>query len=531
MADVRVDFKSDTTSVTSGIAKIKTGLGGLNSLASSVGGALKTGFVAIGAAALAAGTAFAAGSKDIINYGGDLDDLSTQTGIAVNDLVVLQEAFKFAGLGTDAVSKAVLGLNTKLANPSDRMITVLNNLGLSLSDVSKLSMGDKFTTIAQAISNLSSSSEKAAAASTLFGRSLGSGLLPLFANKNALKEAATSVGSLGENMRMYAPSFAKIGDAVDSITTKFRQFFAAALGQNADKLVALADKLLAVDLGNAGTGLGKILSDLLLVMEGKSLRNAIIDGISFMIPVLVNAFIAASEVIAAGIMKAISGDTGSGWENVSISKTLDDLGLAVEIMKAGIESPGGATSIGVGSMLGPFGTPLVVGGTFATGFGERFEIAERIRGDQKRRKAEAEAKKLDAEVLRLENLRKSLENVNEYTVSFLGFTESLLNASREFMLGPKVEGLREFTKTWFDFLSFDVSKVSAKIMKPKAFKELGGQIPLSDLQRVGGAKIFSTGGSNAMLEEQKKANATLIKIYEESKRRNNVPPNLMAVFA
>lgn len=497
MSDVRVDFKSDSSQVNKNITKIKSGLGGISGLASTVGAALKTSFIAIGAAAAAASTAFIAGSKDIIDYGGELDDLSSKTGISIQELVLLQEAFKFAGISADTVSKAVLGLNNKLANPSDKLIGVLDNLGLSLNDLNNLSVGEKFTVVGEAIGNLSDTSERAAVSSALFGRNLGQGLLPLFNNKNALKEAAVSVGSLGENMQKYAPAFAKIGDAVDSITTKFRQLFAEALGKNADKLVALADKLLAVDLGAAGTGLGNVLSQLLSVMEGKTLKQSIIDGIAEATPILVNAFIKVADIIVAGVSKAMLGG------EVTIQKTWDDLVFGFKTLK---EASG---------PTGPYTLLDIV------------PAAKRVAA------TEAEMDRLDESISKIAadragaNKKMGLIVLDDGDkVALLGFTESILNASKELTASLGKLSIEELPV--FKNMQEVISGSEAKIMKPLE----GGAVPLSDLQRVGGAKIFSgVGATNPMVEQQKKTNKTLMDIYNEQKRKSNIPLNFLASFA
>lgn len=501
MSDVRVDFKSDSSQVDKNISKIKIGLGGISGLASTVGSALKTSFVAIGAAAAAASTAFIAGSKDIIDYGGELDDLSSKTGIAIEDLVVLQEAFKFAGVSAETVSKAILGLNNKLANPSDKLVAVLDNLGLSLNDLNKLPVGEKFTVISQAIGDLSDTSERAAVSSALFGKNLGQGLLPLFNNKNALKEAAVSVGSLGQNMQKYAPAFAKIGDAVDSITTKFRQFFAEALGKNADKLVALADKLIAVDLGAAGSGLGDVLSQLLSVMEGKTFKQSIIDGIAEATPILVSAFIEVADVIVAGISKAMLGG------EVTMQKTWDDVVFGFKTLN---EASG---------LKGPYNLLDIV------------PAAKRVAA------REAEMDRLNENIAKLAADRAEADRkigtivLNDGDkVALLGFTESILNASKEFTASLGKLSLSKLPI--FKSVQDIIGNAKAKIMKPSEMPALGGPIPLTDLQRVGGAKIFSgVGGVNPMVEEQKKTNKTLSDIYNEQKRKNNIPNNLFASFA
>lgn len=525
MATVPVTFKGDHRSVDNSVNKVKGGIAGISLAAKGMGVAIKSAFaplIAVGAA-LGGIAAVTNGIKGVVDLGGALDDLSAKTGASAGELLVLQTAFDLAGAGADNVANALTGLNSKLDAPTPKILNALSDLNIRFEDLQNMSMDDKFKAISSAIGGLSDKSKQAAISSTLFGRNLGQALLPLFSNKNALSDAANVVGGLAGTMDKNAAKLDKFSDALGTLKLKSQQFFGAFLGQNIDTLDKFADKLLNLDLTEFGENFGK------------SIKTSITDGIAAGIPILINGFIVASEIIGIAVMKAMSSDK-SGWENVSLSNTLDDLELFFGILESGVGSYTGAASITIGSLLGQSlgGPALVSGGVFASGFSDRFEVAERLRNRQEERKTLAESKKIDDELSRLEKLKETLKGVNEYSVSFFGLTESILNSTNEFVKGmnDSEKAARNFLSISNDWLGLTViGPAKARIMKPASFKELGGAIPLSDLQRVGGAKIFSTAGTNAMLEEQRKTNQTLQKIYEESKRRNNIPPNLMAVFA
>jgi hypothetical protein len=318
MATLKIDVAANTASANKGIDKLQSNLKGVSGVAKGVTTAI-TGMMAplIGLVAVLGGISLATkGIKDTIDLGGELDDMSSKTGIAVRDLVILKEAFKLAGMEGADLGKIVNGLSAKLDSPTPKILETMKSLGLSMAEVQKLPIGERFQVVGNAISNLSSATDRASASQILFGKSAGNNLLVLFNNRNAMNEAKASVGGLADSMNTYASRFAAIGDALDTVGTKIIQFFAQALGQNIARLQNAADWLLNLDLSNAGKELGGILNtlgDIVETMtEAKNLgelydtfSDAIEMGWLNVKPILINGMKEVATFFANALVEAI----------------------------------------------------------------------------------------------------------------------------------------------------------------------------------------------------------------------------------
>jgi hypothetical protein len=351
MSDVRVDFRSDSSQVDRNISKIKSGLGTIGAAARGVGTALKSAFaplIAIGA--IVGGLAV---FKDVLDMSGDLDDFSKATGASIKELAVLQEAFKLAGASSETLKKAILGLNERLANPSDAVLKTLNDLGLSFQELQGLSMDQKFSVINQAISGFADEATRATFATTLFGKA-GREMLPLFADGGVIDEAKVSLGGLADTLNTYAPQLAKIGDAFENVAIKAAQFVAAFLGENADRLVEIAEAFIRIDLTKAGQNAGKILRDFIQISEiivnsfstgtlGSTLKDALTYGWLNFKPVFFNGMIQAANIFSQTLMK--------GLEATGLFKTAEGLNTAFDILTFGGDFFGGARG---GETMKPF---------------------------------------------------------------------------------------------------------------------------------------------------------------------------------
>lgn len=269
MSEFRVDFKADTANVTKGIKDVQGGLKGISGIAKGVGASFATMMAPLLAVTAAlGGIAFIAnGLKGAIDFGGDMADLSSKTGIAVKDLVILTEAFKLAGMEGADLGKIVNGLSAKLDAPTPKILATMEMLGLSMKDIQKLPIGERFQVIGSAIGNLSSATERANASQALFGRTMGNNLLVLFNTKGAFEDAKKSVGRMAALLDKYAPAFETIGDALEKLPTKSLQFFVAAIAENANRLINLADWISKLDFTNAGKQLGGILNTIGDIVE------------------------------------------------------------------------------------------------------------------------------------------------------------------------------------------------------------------------------------------------------------------------
>lgn len=488
MSDVRVDFKSDSSQIDKSVTKVKNGLSNISTAAKGFGVTLKSAFAPLFliGAALGGITAVVGGFKDVIDLGGDLDDLSTSTGISVDQLLVLGNAFELAGLSSDLLSKAVLGLNNKLEAPTPKIIDTLNQLGLNFKNIQGLPIDRKFSIVSKAIGSLSSETDRAVASSALFGGALGRDLLPLFAGgASAINDATKNVGGLAGTMSKYAPAFAKIGDALDSVIVKTRQFFAAFLGENADKLVRVADIIMGMDLTKAGKQLGDAFNSALNVVItiiraiqqgklGEAFSNALELGWLNLKPILEQGLASAAYVFANVLVNVLTSALNV-FADTELSKKLVEMAEAARntaYTKAVYSDMGSEDALRRSELRGYFGKGAFIPENFDKDTGSSKVIKKLI------------------DKLSLSKLSGDQQGI--------------------------IEGAK------------------AKIMKPSELPELGGPVPLSDLQRVGGAKIFSgVGGPNPMVEEQKKTNKTLQDIYklQIKEQTENKLKGMIASFA
>lgn len=206
---------------------------------------------------LAAGFAAVKASLDM---GGRLSDISAQTGIAVADLMLLEQAFKNNGLAADQVGPSVNRLQRAIVEAgqgSTASAEIFSRLGLSLSQLESQSPAEQFKTVAAAIQSLQSPAARTAAAMEIFGRS-GGKLLTLFADTSAFDKAATQVGGLASVMDANATRFDSISDSLAAAGLKGQQLsasFTAALAPALERIAAALDQ---TDLTGLGQSLGTI---------------------------------------------------------------------------------------------------------------------------------------------------------------------------------------------------------------------------------------------------------------------------------
>lgn len=339
MANLNINVSANTAGANKGIDSLRSNLKGIGGVAKGVTGAI-SGMMAplIGIVAVLGGvTAAFRGVSDVIDYGGELDDMSSKTKIAVKDLVVLKEAFKFAGMESADLGKIVNGLSSKLDAPSPKILAVMDQLGLSMEKVQSLSIGERFEVVGEAIGNLSSETARAAASQTLFGKAAGNNLLVLFNNKGAMDEARKSVGGLAGTMEKNAASFAGVGDSLDSIITKSRQFFAALLGQNIDRLKEVADLIMGIDLTKAGEAAGRFLDRFLVI--GDVMSDALADG-KFFSTITTGIFLAFKEATPylIGTFKYLGQVMADAFKNAAVQPIADELGRVTRSVVLGIDS-------------------------------------------------------------------------------------------------------------------------------------------------------------------------------------------------
>jgi hypothetical protein len=116
--------------------------------------------------------------RQALDVGGALNDLSANSGVAVGDLVVLQQEFANAGKTAEDIGP-VFGKMAKTLN-SDSAADTVAKLGIKLEELKKKTPAEQFRTLGTAINSVRDPSQRAAISMELFGRSGAELLSPFF---------------------------------------------------------------------------------------------------------------------------------------------------------------------------------------------------------------------------------------------------------------------------------------------------------------------------------------------------------------
>jgi len=168
--------------------------------------------VGVAFAAIGGGTGVARGIKRAYDLGGALTDLRGKTGLAVKQIMTLQQAAKDSGI--EDITGHVARMQKSIAaatDSADPMAKSLASLGLMAKELVDQSALDQIRAIGGRIAAIQNPTLRAAKAMELFGKS-GADLLPLFEDSSALDTAAQSLGRQAELLDRNAAAFDTVSD-------------------------------------------------------------------------------------------------------------------------------------------------------------------------------------------------------------------------------------------------------------------------------------------------------------------------------
>lgn len=210
--------------------------------------------------AVAVGAAL--GIKSVLDVGGELSDLSANTGIAVDDLIILQQEFRNAGKAAEDVGPTIAKMQRVLMDGSGSQAVA--DLGLQLEDLQKLAPEKQFRALGEAIAKLPSPAARTAAAMALFGRT-GATRLAIFASRG-FGDAAAQVGEQAEILKRDAMLFDDVGNKLNLAGLKMQGFFVGMAERVVPLISVLADLAATLDLAPVGQQLGDVLAGSLLAI-------------------------------------------------------------------------------------------------------------------------------------------------------------------------------------------------------------------------------------------------------------------------
>lgn len=280
---------SDAESKGSGFAdKLKKGLG----TAAKVGGAA---IAAIGAGSVALGAKFVDGMRDVATYGDEVDKMSQKLGLSKTAYQEWDYVLGQAGVEITNMSTGLKTLTNKLdeaKNGSKDAQSMFEKIGLSLEDLQGMSREDAFAEVISGFQGMADSTERAALANDLFGRS-GQELTPLFNSSieqtNELRQAAHDLGFVLSDEAVGAS--ADFNDALDTLTRTVSGIKNQFIQNFLPAATKVMDGLTAIFGGNSSSGVG-------MIKEG---IQKIVDSLSSKIPEFLNIGLGIIDALLTSI--------------------------------------------------------------------------------------------------------------------------------------------------------------------------------------------------------------------------------------
>ncbi len=298
-------FDADDSRLSSALARINGKMLALQSRIAKFAAA----FIAIRAAAGVVTAGFDH-FRQALDLGGELSDRSANTGVAVGDLVVLQQEFANAGKTAEDVGPVLAKMAKSLHG--DSAADTVDKLGIKLEELKAKTPAEQFRTLGKAINNVRDPSERAALSMQLFGRS-GAELLALFAG-DGFGDAAAQVGSQAALLQRDANLFDDISDKLALTGVKVRGFWIGLADKVAPVLKPLIDRFANLDLAKWGQQAGEAVAFIVQAFsDGKvgdilltSAKIAFANAVNFLAGALMAVAQALWQALAESIKNAIT---------------------------------------------------------------------------------------------------------------------------------------------------------------------------------------------------------------------------------
>ena len=213
----KVIITGDSSNAVKAVERLRKELGSLDSIA-------KTAFSLGGVISVAGLVAY---TKAIIDAADKLDEMSSRTGVAVEDLGKLQYAAKLSGVESEQLGKALQGLAGEIvaaAGGSESSAAKFKRFGVSVQDAATKQIRPTnavLLDLADAFALLPEGAERSARSAEFFGAKLGGVMVPFLAQGRAGIEAlGDEIARLGGLMSTEtAKAAAEFNDNLDRLKT------------------------------------------------------------------------------------------------------------------------------------------------------------------------------------------------------------------------------------------------------------------------------------------------------------------------
>lgn len=230
-----------------------------------VGTALKVGGVAaaaFGAAVVGATGAVVKGAKDVASYGDNVDKMSQKLGLSTDAYQKWDYVLNLAGTDMASMTTGLKTLTNKLddaKNGNADAIAMFEQLGISMEQAASMSREDLFAATIQGFQGLEDTTERAALANDLFGKS-GQNLAPLF---NTTAEATAEMMKQAEDYGMVmsgdmVSASAAFQDSMTTLQGTLTGLKNNILGEFLPSMTQVTDGLAMIFSGDTEAGLATV---------------------------------------------------------------------------------------------------------------------------------------------------------------------------------------------------------------------------------------------------------------------------------
>lgn len=274
----------------------KAGKSSGGKFASAMAKGLAAGAVAVGTAAVALVKGVVDGAKSVAAYGDEIDKTSQKLGFSAEAYQQWDYVLNLSGTSMQSVSGGLKTLTNQLdaaRSGSTEAEAMFAKLGLSLDDLNSMSREELFSSVIAGFQGMEESTERAALANDLFGRS-GQELAPLFnTTAEATQEAIDKSTEYGMVMSdELVKASAAFVDSQTTLNNTLGGLKNRLLGEFLPALTLVTDGLAAFLAGDT--------SGLDTLQEG---ITGFIDQLSLELPKVLDFGVGVVEAIATGILQ------------------------------------------------------------------------------------------------------------------------------------------------------------------------------------------------------------------------------------
>ena len=275
--------------------------------------------LAVGAAAVKAGDAFVDAAGEVAAYGDNIDKMSQRLGLSYEGFQKWDYILGQSGVDIDSMQTGLKTLTNQLddaRNGSADAQARFEALGLSLEDINNMSREEVFESVISGFQQMEDSTERAALANDLFGRS-GQNLTPLFNTSieetKALADAAEGLGLIMSDDAVKAS--ANYQDALDTMQRSMAGLKNNMMGNFLPGITSVMDGLSELFTGEGDSGVAKITAGIDTIVEqmtanfpkilevGMSIVQSLAQAIMDNLPALADAALQLVGTIATFILE------------------------------------------------------------------------------------------------------------------------------------------------------------------------------------------------------------------------------------